>query len=50
MSAKQGQFASSYEIFGTLISQIGLNNNTTNSNTNTNKIDNITDDHHHQMI
>ena len=46
-----GHLASSNEMFGTLISGIGLNNNTINSNTNINKIDNITNDHHHhQMI
>jgi hypothetical protein len=55
VSKTNGHVASSNEMFGTLISGIGLNNNTINSNTNTNKIDNITNDHHnnnnnHQMI
>jgi len=53
VSKTNGHVANSNEMFGTLISGIGLNNNTTSSNTNTNKIDNITDDHHHnhhQMI
>jgi len=50
VSKTKGHAASSNEMFGTLISGTGLNNNTINSNTDTNKIDKITNDHHHQMI